>query len=570
MKAQFPHAVRSGWTVTDFFGGLSKHKAGLELYGLSTLLLTTVLWSILGSVIQASNADQLVDSYLFESSETFSGATFPIQHTFLLKWPVFWLQSLIGLNHLSFVLSTVFVVLATVIGLILLIRRIERRSSVRGLIYLGLSSVLLMTPTVPYSGALLPTNFAMLTTRNVEYLVYIFAVLLIIKSKSLGSRQFIGGTLILWVLFLSDGLFPPLSIGGAALVFAASFVYKKFSLRSFALKWLTAGIVAYGVSLIALKILAWVLPGRFNGDSSPYSFISTIHDAGLAILYAVLGLLTNYGANPVHESRTLSEIPHTFASEMMSGKFFGYLINILLFFLAVFAICMLLRLVFRQKQTGEERRIIIDSNMTILAVALIASSAVAFAIFNTTKHYYLVDSRYLTIFLFAGVITTALMFSTKQIPFKYVQIGAICLTLAVLSGVYASVTSYHDNKRVNTEISERNEMIATVLSRKKVDVLVGDYWRVLPIKLASQNQQKVMPLATCTVPRNVLTSSAWQPDLKSVSFAYLLSYDGSASDYPLCSLQDVTTAFGKPSYIEVIRGRAENPIEVLLLYNSTR
>src|SRR4051812_16236250 len=55
------------------------------------LLVSTAYWSILGAHVQIHNADQLSDPYLFSNWQTFHGATFPGAHTFLLKWPIFWL-----------------------------------------------------------------------------------------------------------------------------------------------------------------------------------------------------------------------------------------------------------------------------------------------------------------------------------------------------------------------------------------------------------------------------------------------------------------------------------------------
>ena len=56
---------------------------------LLVLVATAVYWAVLGAKIQYGNADQLVDSYLFSSQDTFAGAHFPATHSFLLKWPLF-------------------------------------------------------------------------------------------------------------------------------------------------------------------------------------------------------------------------------------------------------------------------------------------------------------------------------------------------------------------------------------------------------------------------------------------------------------------------------------------------
>ena len=54
------------------------------------LALTTIYWSILGGRLQNSNADELINSYLFQNAQTFHQASLPGAHTFLLKWPLFY------------------------------------------------------------------------------------------------------------------------------------------------------------------------------------------------------------------------------------------------------------------------------------------------------------------------------------------------------------------------------------------------------------------------------------------------------------------------------------------------
>src|SRR5947209_7225934 len=63
-------------------------------FALGTLLVTSAWWSWLGSRVQLGNADQLVNPYLFQDNTTFHGAQFPGQHTFLIKWPLFYLVKL--------------------------------------------------------------------------------------------------------------------------------------------------------------------------------------------------------------------------------------------------------------------------------------------------------------------------------------------------------------------------------------------------------------------------------------------------------------------------------------------
>src|SRR5947209_4636736 len=66
----------SAWLYKPVVGRLFMASCG-------TILLCTVLfWTILSASLQSVNADQLIDSYLFENVSTFSGAVFPGAHSF--------------------------------------------------------------------------------------------------------------------------------------------------------------------------------------------------------------------------------------------------------------------------------------------------------------------------------------------------------------------------------------------------------------------------------------------------------------------------------------------------------
>jgi hypothetical protein len=140
--------------------------------------------------------------------------------------------------------------------------------------------------------------------------------------------------------------------------------------------------------------------------------------------------------------------------------------------------------------------------------------------------------------------------------------------MAILSGIFMVVRTYHEAIVTNQPYAQRNTVVANLLRDRNSPLLIGDYWRVLPIKQVSQNRQNVMPLADCTTPRDALTSSAWQPELSSTSFAYLLTLDGSRTDYPTCTLQQVVDSFGNPDSQVIVSGSQQKPGELLLFYNA--
>ena len=171
------------------------------------LLATTCFWGLLGARIQQSNADQLVDPYLFQNLSTFHGAYIPGQHSYLLKWPLFLLIKLFGYSNNAYIAATLAVVLITVVGLVIFLYWIERRPLIFGTLCLLLASVLLLVPAQPYPGALLPVNMAMITTRNIEYILYMVSLLLIIRAVRVKNWRFWLAVLLLTLLITSDSFF---------------------------------------------------------------------------------------------------------------------------------------------------------------------------------------------------------------------------------------------------------------------------------------------------------------------------------------------------------------------------
>lgn len=547
-------------------------KRSYLLVSFGLLMFTTLLWALLGARLQNNNADQLADSYLFESWHTFQQAQFPGQHTFLLKWPLFWLQSVLGASVNSFEILTVFAVLATVAGLAYLLYRIERRPIMLGTIYLALASVLLLVPTVPYPGALLPTSMAMLTTRNIEYLLYIAALVLAIRAKRIRSWSVVFAALAFGLLFASDRLFASLSLGGAIIMLVVYGLMQRKVLRGVALRWLVASVAGIGVTSVGLFIIKHAQFTQFTrqAQASPFSLAHGLHDVALGLIYSVLGIFTNFGANPGHGVLTLRGVPAAFRSELISPNLVAYMVNIGLLGLCCYAVFHVVRHSFMRVKLSKRSKkppVEVAGTGLCLAMMLVASSIAAVASYALTSHYYVVDSRYLTITMIALFVCLAVYSRSRSWRSAVTMMGGAVLLLSCASGVYFAIHSYQVDRSALQSNQARNAVVAQALRSHRVSVLLGDYWRVLPIKLDSKRPQSVLPLTNCTTPRADLSSRAWQPNLNTHSFAYLLSVDTKTADFPACSLKQITAVYGLPNATAVIAGTTDQPKEVLLFYD---
>lgn len=534
------------------------------VFGLLVLLGTTILWAWLGAKLQAHNADQLSDPYLFSSWKTFQGANFPGSHTFLLKWPIFWLVALYGVSQTSLLVATIGVVVATVAILAYILYRIDRRPLVFGTVCIGLSLALLLIPAQPYAGGLLPVNMAMLTTRNLEYALYLAALVFFVRARRMRDWRFVLACTLLAVLIASDKLFLSLSAGGAVLALFVYVLLSNWGMATFAVRWLAGSVLAAGASLGILGVITALHLTHLTNSvaATPYGVIHSSKTVTLGAAYTILGLFTNVGSNPVYDNRVLAELPGQLAHRMWSFTGLAYLLTFTLFLYAL----VLAWLVLWPSLCSAPRRTKLPT-ANVLAWALVFSTVAACGVFIVTNHYFAVDARYLAISLFALVVSLSVWLRTQswQWPEDLLLI-ACTLLIAIGIAVPSAIHTYTTQTHAYDVLSIRNSRIADTLKQHKVDVLVGDYWRVLPIKQVSGGIQNVTPLTGCTNPGTVLTSSVWQPDLGRHSFAYLISLDnsGNLANFPHCSLQDVTTKYGLPNATQIIAGTPTKPTEALL------
>ena len=539
-----------------------------RIYLLSSLLVlggTTLLWSLLGAQLQQSNADQLSNAYLFQGGDTFHGAFWPNQHTFILKWPLFLLVKLIGYGTVGFIGVTVGLVLITVGLLAWLLWRLERRPLVLGTIYLMLASVLLLIPAQPYAGGLLPVNMAMLTTRNLEYMVYIAALYYVTRLPSLGRKSFYAATLLLGLLIASDRLFLSITVVAAAAALIAYALRERWELVKLTTRWL---MIAVSAIVLAVSAVSLMTAGHWThvvseGLAGPYGVANNFKSVITGIVYAVGGLLTNFGANPAFDAVTFRQIvPHLY-HHFFSVAGPAYLVNAIV---CLMAFVLGGGLLFRSLWPAKKTKLAVASQDK-LTLLLVWSTLAAGLLFVASNHYYAVDARYLTLALFTGFVVIAAWSRPHRIHEELILLCLPLLILGIAGATWSAVTTSHTQRLALSVVDQRNATISKVLLRHKVDVLVGDYWRVMPTKFQTGGKQTVLPLGNCAEPRRVLTSQTWQPDLRHHSFAYLLTFQGNLTDYPQCDLRQTVATYGLPNSSALIAGTLAHPQEILLFYD---
>lgn len=541
-----------------------KHANYLAIGSVVVLLATTILWSILGARIQQGNADQLVNPLLFQNNNVFRDAQIPGQHSFILKWPIFFIISLFNNTSSALIAITVSVVVVTVMALVWIIYRIERRPLYFAAICLALASVLLLIPPQPYAGGILPVNMAMLASRNIEYILYIVSLIALIKANKITSRWLWAGIAGLTLLIASDKIFATMLIGGSIL---ASIVYTAFRKRQYAIT-ATSGIIIGTLSTLVATVILWFI--NYLGiviilnqaAASPYAIVYNLHKVALGFVYSISALLTNIGANPAYDATKLRDTPRFAIDRLLSWSGLGYIVNGLILIVGVLAVGYILA----HSLAKTKPKAVPDDRPFKLVIMLAWSSFVTFGAFIFTNHEYSVDARYLSIVLPTLFIAMAVYGRKLKLQPRLLIATMGVLLLAIASGIYGTTNIYHQDTQAMANINARNLTVAQAVKRNHISLLVGDYWRVIPIRAQSNQSLTTIPLNTCTQPRNVLSSLAWQKNLATTSFAYLWSYDRGLTDYPQCGLQTIVDSFGKPNKSVTITGTVEKPTESLLFY----
>jgi LmbE family N-acetylglucosaminyl deacetylase len=538
------------------------------------LISSTVFWAYAGALVQSENADQLVNFYMFESWHTFNRAVFPGAHTFFFKWPLLIIAAVFGNTRWIIMVLTVLLSTVTVLALAYLIKRIEKRPQVWTLHFLVLSVLLLHIPPQAHDLALLPTNMAMVMTRNIEYIVYIAAIAYAVRVRTYRSKDFVMATALLTLLFASDRLFVGLSVGAAvAGIFVMSLLRRKAYRRRMAW-WLLASISAVIISMLFLEAI------RISGlthisasEESPYTLAVTLPNLRLAIWYGFWGMLTQFGANPMFDATTVALMPQRLMDNLIQPGGIGWLLSISFFIGIVASVVTGLYRFYTaikasKKVKSHTKKPDLSSHSGALTIGLVFSAAIAVGLFIGTKHYYAADSRYLTIVFFAGILATVTVISRLRVKIKTIRVlswlALGSLPFAMYNAGHIATAQYN----AYNDIAAKNRTIQAYLQENNVHVLVGDYWRVMPIKAGAGKHLTVYPLADCTTPRMVLTSSAWRPDTQDGPlFAYLLTRSSGLAGGKGCNLEQVTKLYGGPSTVRRIAGPAHAPEEQLLLFD---
>ena len=550
-------ASRGGWVRRLLL--TSTFQKVFAWVSVGVLIATTLYWAALSAILHEANADQLIDAYLFENSVTFQSALFPGAHTFLLKWPLFILMYTFGHQPEVFLAATLGVVLATVGFLVYLLYKIEPRPVVFGLLCLCLASVLLLIPAQPYPGALLPVNFAMTTTRNLEYVVFVWCLWRLARGVAIRSIEFWVLALAMAVLIASDKLFVALTLGGGLILLAGYVGILRHRTETALIRnWLLLGAAAAVFANILLLAISGMNITNIVNEStaSPFPLIQSASQLVQGMVYGAGAVLTNFGANPVHDVIVIRDIPEALSRGVTSPVILAYMFNLVLLSFALFA---------AYKAVTSR----ISDRPNRLAVLLSASTLAALIVFILTDHYYPVDSRYLAIQLFALFIAMAVYLRNRHISMKVVLAVTGVLLFVLPLGMLRTWQEYRSSQAALGVQTALTRTVAGIIDKERISRLIGDYWDITPVKPRTSRNVTIAPVENCDKPRAILNSLAWFEESDSKSAAFLAVRDPGKSTYDGCSLARLAVVNGTPSKRVLITPNPEPPYDpnvMLLVY----
>src|SRR5207302_11007750 len=92
-----------------------------------------------------------------------------------------------------------------------------------------------------------------------------------------------------------------------------------------------------------------------SGTIGPYSSVQGIHGAATGLIYALLSIFTNLGANPAFNTTVVRNIPHNFVAGRFSVGGLGYVVTLAVCLLGLVAMAVMLRRAFIHNRRGEDR-----------------------------------------------------------------------------------------------------------------------------------------------------------------------------------------------------------------------
>jgi hypothetical protein len=416
----------------------------------------------------------------------------------------------------------------------------------------------MFVPAQPADNSYLPVNMAMITTRNLEFLVLFLFIYLAITIKKINSFKLYFAILTLGILGATDKYFLMLALGASVLEIAYRMLYVKVKPD---IKVFYPLISSLGGYVFATLLLAAISKLHITGipdsaHASPFALTTSVWQMIEAFAGAIQGIIVNFGAG--------------FFGKVASTALLPYAINGTILLICCYAIWKL----FFNKKSVQGKNNLRDTRWRFVLWLVLVSIA-SILLFTASNHEFLKDARYLTSILFAGIGALAYLLQVSSFKNKSLKLLIPIILLALVTPILFIFARANFTQSVNANysgIGERTDKASNILTKEDADLLVSDYWFSAPTKLKLNKSITIVPMSTdsCDTPNTFLTSKNWIDTSGDVDrSAYYILRDAAldAQTYNHgCTMEYLNQKYGPPEKEYVIRGTTQQPIDIIRIY----
>lgn len=529
---------------------IRRHQKPIEnsslIISLVFLLLVVVYTAYKTAIMNFNNADALVDNYMFSDWHTFHQASFAAAHTQMLKWPLFALMEAFGHFKTTVIAGTIAFAIVPYAAFTWVLYKTAGRRWLP-VLTLILASVIVLTP-LQVQSTWLPVNLAMLTTRNLEYALYILYIYLALKGMRGSKWSFAWSIFILAILGASDKFFVLITPAAAVLLAIAGYVktqdFRKVRREG---NFLLNAVLGFICAEILLLVVAKSGLTHISSptDVAPFTFVSSMTQLINGFIGAIQDTLVNFGA--------------FFLGFPAKAKVAPLLFNAVV---AVASLSIMYRL-FLRKREGLKN----DDTYNFGAILTMASVA-SVIVFVLSDHQFTVDARYIYLLVFAGFFALAYELRKHKIqPEVLTGLWVVLLLVSLVSFRVAKPIINSTISNAQMAMQDRFTKAGSTLQAYHTNVLVGDYWSVVPTKYYAPQTITQSSVVSCNHRAPVLTSGTWYKSTTNTHSALYLLRDGDKDTFNNgCSSDQLQKIYGTPDSQEIIRDNNGKPLDILWLY----
>lgn len=518
------------------------------------LIVSTSVSGVWGLLSIRENSDALIQPLLFENFR-FGDITVLGDHSMLIKWPLFFIQSLLPYNTLTFILVNIMLSLVTVLGIAWIILYVfDKKTTV--LFSLAMSVIILSSSQFMYF-------FAWGAVRNIEYMLSILIALFVYKmiTEGLVKNKFFSASV--WILYVlcvaSDSLF---------------------------LVILTAPII------VTLGILLLLRRVTLYSALICAAYVTSATLAGIVVQKAIdnIGVVgtffdTTSGLKLINIDGI---IPSTIQSAenlllLTGGDFYNKNVGI---FVPLYILCLFISLVgvywivsISRKNIGFKKPIemqsFVSTYIPLSAVILVVAYIVTSKAVNLSNLGYVdaASARYLTLLPIIISVGAAIIISKlKLFSNEKAYLPLIGGVLAVIILCIPALGIQYTNLKNNTaqHIAAQKDVVK-ILSQEKVKYALTGYWYNGPIRFWSNEEIASVSVAACNVAEPKFNNrKSWYSEHYNGNDRSAIIIDRSINGFDRsywkdCTDENLLKIFGKP--VKIIKPTDNSVAPTIWIYN---